>query len=172
MGWLWDMAVEYHHHFHPGRGRHILRLVRRRRPLKMGNWGVPIHCRLESQRLYPSYKRLKAPFSSGLITYQGSLTFWTAAFPGLARNLPEIQESLALVVEGKKRYMETHSNRAMAVLKLPHQHARSHDCGFSGTKPTVKYIIYYRFSGRDRSSCYHGRYPESLALRRERPGKH
>lgn len=29
----------------------------------------------------------------GLIGYQGALTFWTAAFPGLARDLPEIQES-------------------------------------------------------------------------------
>ncbi|KAL1404821.1 hypothetical protein Q8F55_008431 [Vanrija albida] len=29
----------------------------------------------------------------GLIGYQGALTFWTAAFPGLARDLPEMQES-------------------------------------------------------------------------------
>ncbi|KAG8744144.1 hypothetical protein FRC10_010713 [Ceratobasidium sp. 414] len=29
----------------------------------------------------------------GLIAYQGALTFWTAAFPGLARSLPEMQES-------------------------------------------------------------------------------
>lgn len=29
----------------------------------------------------------------GLIGYQGALTFWTAAFPGLARALPEMQES-------------------------------------------------------------------------------
>ena len=28
-----------------------------------------------------------------MIAYQGSLTFWTAAFPGLARELPETQES-------------------------------------------------------------------------------
>ncbi|KAJ7067231.1 autophagy-related protein 22-like protein [Mycena amicta] len=33
----------------------------------------------------------------GLITYQCSLTFWTAAFPGLARDLPEVQESLSAV---------------------------------------------------------------------------
>jgi len=31
----------------------------------------------------------------GLIAYQGSLTFWTAAFPSLARNLPEVRESAA-----------------------------------------------------------------------------
>lgn len=29
----------------------------------------------------------------GLIGYQCALTFWTAAFPGLARDLPEIQEA-------------------------------------------------------------------------------
>lgn len=29
----------------------------------------------------------------GLIGYQFSLTFWTAAFPGLARDLPVIKES-------------------------------------------------------------------------------
>ncbi|PFH53151.1 hypothetical protein AMATHDRAFT_55614 [Amanita thiersii Skay4041] len=29
----------------------------------------------------------------GLITYQCALTFWTAAFPGLARDLPEVKES-------------------------------------------------------------------------------
>ncbi|TXT04780.1 hypothetical protein VHUM_04048 [Vanrija humicola] len=29
----------------------------------------------------------------GLIGYQGALTFWTAAFPGLARDLPEMQDS-------------------------------------------------------------------------------
>jgi MFS-type transporter involved in bile tolerance (Atg22 family) len=29
----------------------------------------------------------------GLVGYQTSLTFWTAAFPGLARNLPEVRES-------------------------------------------------------------------------------
>ncbi|KAG7089392.1 hypothetical protein E1B28_011080 [Marasmius oreades] len=38
----------------------------------------------------------------GLITYQCSLTFWTAAFPGLARDLPEIKESLIEVKDGKK----------------------------------------------------------------------
>ncbi|KAI0067287.1 MFS general substrate transporter [Artomyces pyxidatus] len=38
----------------------------------------------------------------GLITYQGSLTFWTAAFPGLARNLPDVQESADDAREGKK----------------------------------------------------------------------
>ncbi|TFK40194.1 MFS general substrate transporter [Crucibulum laeve] len=36
----------------------------------------------------------------GLITYQCSLTFWTAAFPGLARDLPEVKESKAEVKSG------------------------------------------------------------------------
>ncbi|KAJ7238591.1 autophagy-related protein 22-like protein [Mycena haematopus] len=38
----------------------------------------------------------------GLITYQCALTFWTAAFPGLARDLPEVQESLTEVKSGQK----------------------------------------------------------------------
>lgn len=38
----------------------------------------------------------------GLITYQGTLTFWTAAFPGLARHLPEVQISAQLVADGEK----------------------------------------------------------------------
>ncbi|KAJ7364434.1 autophagy-related protein 22-like protein [Mycena albidolilacea] len=38
----------------------------------------------------------------GLITYQCSLTFWTAAFPGLARDLPEVKESLTEVKSGEK----------------------------------------------------------------------
>ncbi|GAW00214.1 MFS general substrate transporter [Lentinula edodes] len=38
----------------------------------------------------------------GLITYQCTLTFWTAAFPGLVRDLPEVKESLAEVKTGKK----------------------------------------------------------------------
>ncbi|KAF7374520.1 Autophagy-related protein [Mycena sanguinolenta] len=42
----------------------------------------------------------------GLITYQCSLTFWTAAFPGLARDLPEVQESLAEVKSGRKTIEE------------------------------------------------------------------
>ncbi|KAI0052263.1 MFS general substrate transporter [Auriscalpium vulgare] len=37
----------------------------------------------------------------GLITYQCSLTFWTAAFPGLARNLPEVRQSAQDATEGK-----------------------------------------------------------------------
>ncbi|KAF5391658.1 hypothetical protein D9757_002487 [Collybiopsis confluens] len=44
----------------------------------------------------------------GLITYQCSLTFWTAAFPGLVRDLPEVKQSLAQVKEGKKE-MEAHT---------------------------------------------------------------
>ncbi|KAF8917270.1 autophagy-related protein 22-like protein [Mucidula mucida] len=42
----------------------------------------------------------------GLITYQGSLTFWTAAFPGLARDLPEVKESLEEVKDGRKTLLE------------------------------------------------------------------
>ncbi|KAJ7707361.1 autophagy-related protein 22-like protein [Mycena rosella] len=42
----------------------------------------------------------------GLITYQCSLTFWTAAFPGLARDLPEVKESLAEVKSGQKPFGE------------------------------------------------------------------
>ncbi|KAH0832897.1 MFS general substrate transporter [Lanmaoa asiatica] len=34
--------------------------------------------------------------------FQGALTFWTAAFPGLARNLPEVQESAKKVQRGTK----------------------------------------------------------------------
>lgn len=37
----------------------------------------------------------------GLIGYQGALTFWTAAFPGLARDLPEMQESEAQLARGE-----------------------------------------------------------------------
>ncbi|CAK5268199.1 unnamed protein product [Mycena citricolor] len=42
----------------------------------------------------------------GLIAYQGSLTFWTAAFAGLARDLPEVQTSLEEVKEGNKTVEE------------------------------------------------------------------
>jgi hypothetical protein len=41
----------------------------------------------------------------GLIGYQGSLTFWTAAFPGLARDLPEIQESEEKLARGEIEYV-------------------------------------------------------------------
>jgi len=44
----------------------------------------------------------------GLITYQFTLTFWTAAFPGLARDLPEVQESLEQVNAGSKS-LESHA---------------------------------------------------------------
>ncbi|UOH83462.1 hypothetical protein LQV05_006192 [Cryptococcus neoformans] len=36
----------------------------------------------------------------GLIGYQGALTFWTAAFPGLARDLPEIKDSEEKLARG------------------------------------------------------------------------
>ncbi|KAI6042904.1 MFS general substrate transporter [Pisolithus marmoratus] len=38
----------------------------------------------------------------GLITYQGALAFWTAAFPGLTRDLPEVQGSVQEVQLGYK----------------------------------------------------------------------
>ncbi|KAL4064455.1 autophagy-related protein 22-like protein [Scleroderma citrinum] len=38
----------------------------------------------------------------GLITYQGALTFWTAAFPGLSRHLPDVQESAKEAQKGSK----------------------------------------------------------------------
>ncbi|KAF9526404.1 MFS general substrate transporter [Crepidotus variabilis] len=38
----------------------------------------------------------------GLITYQCSLTFWTAAFPGLAHDLPEVKQSQSEVDAGTK----------------------------------------------------------------------
>ncbi|KAG6915764.1 hypothetical protein DXG01_009969 [Tephrocybe rancida] len=37
---------------------------------------------------------------------QCALTFWTAAFPGLARDLPEVQESLTEVTQGQKSIEE------------------------------------------------------------------
>ncbi|KAJ7227453.1 MFS general substrate transporter [Mycena pura] len=47
-----------------------------------------------------------ALYTLGLISYQCSLTFWTAAFPGLARDLPEVKESLAEVKVGQKALEE------------------------------------------------------------------
>ena len=37
----------------------------------------------------------------GLIAYQLSLTFWTSAFPGLARNTPEMREAAEKYEEGQ-----------------------------------------------------------------------
>ncbi|ORX41263.1 protein-vacuolar targeting-related protein [Kockovaella imperatae] len=37
----------------------------------------------------------------GLISYQGALTFWTAAFPGLARDLPEVKASEEALQRGE-----------------------------------------------------------------------
>ncbi|KAI0326440.1 hypothetical protein GY45DRAFT_1328979 [Cubamyces sp. BRFM 1775] len=42
----------------------------------------------------------------GLITYQCALTFWTAAFPGLARDLPNVRQSAAEAVSGEKTLSE------------------------------------------------------------------
>ncbi|KAF7973915.1 hypothetical protein HWV62_13964 [Athelia sp. TMB] len=38
----------------------------------------------------------------GLITFQFTLTFWTAAFPGLARNLPEVKAYTQQLADGAK----------------------------------------------------------------------
>ncbi|KAG8761940.1 hypothetical protein FRC11_012091 [Ceratobasidium sp. 423] len=45
----------------------------------------------------------------GLIAYQGALTFWTAAFPGLARSLPEMQESKRALDAGQTTLDEHHT---------------------------------------------------------------
>ncbi|KAI0684590.1 MFS general substrate transporter [Cytidiella melzeri] len=42
----------------------------------------------------------------GLVTYQCALTFWTAAFPGLARDLPEVQDSALEAETGVKSLPE------------------------------------------------------------------
>ncbi|KAJ1307194.1 hypothetical protein OPQ81_001309 [Rhizoctonia solani] len=47
-----------------------------------------------------------ALYMLGLITYQGALTFWTAAFPGLARSLPEMQESKRALDAGETTLTE------------------------------------------------------------------
>ncbi|EJD06852.1 uncharacterized protein FOMMEDRAFT_75769 [Fomitiporia mediterranea MF3/22] len=44
----------------------------------------------------------------GLIAYQGALTFWTAAFPGLARDLPEVKAS-AKEVQTSHKSQEEHA---------------------------------------------------------------
>ncbi|KLO08934.1 MFS general substrate transporter [Schizopora paradoxa] len=41
----------------------------------------------------------------GLIAYQGALTFWTAAFPGLARDFPSVQRSSAEARAGQKSFV-------------------------------------------------------------------
>ncbi|WVQ66630.1 uncharacterized protein L199_004815 [Kwoniella botswanensis] len=48
----------------------------------------------------------------GLIGYQGALTFWTAAFPGLARDLPEIKESEEKLAKGETD-QKTHDRKDM-----------------------------------------------------------
>jgi MFS-type transporter involved in bile tolerance (Atg22 family) len=50
----------------------------------------------------------------GLITYQCCLTFWTAAFPGLTHDLPEIQDSLADVKNGSKTTEEHERTYSLA----------------------------------------------------------
>lgn len=41
----------------------------------------------------------------GLIGYQGALTFWTAAFPGLARDTPEMQEAEGELARGEIQWV-------------------------------------------------------------------
>ncbi|QRV89669.1 autophagy-related protein 22 [Ceratobasidium sp. AG-Ba] len=50
-----------------------------------------------------------ALYMLGLISYQGALTFWTAAFPGLARSLPEMQESKRALDAGETSPAEHHT---------------------------------------------------------------
>ncbi|EGN98810.1 hypothetical protein SERLA73DRAFT_181460 [Serpula lacrymans var. lacrymans S7.3] len=50
----------------------------------------------------------------GLITYQGALTFWTAAFPGLARQLPEVKKSAEQAAEGNKSIEEHAAYESLA----------------------------------------------------------
>ncbi|KAI0733564.1 MFS general substrate transporter [Fomitopsis betulina] len=45
----------------------------------------------------------------GLIAYQCALTFWTAAFPGLVRDLPEVKKSVEEASDGRKA-PEEHAN--------------------------------------------------------------
>ncbi|WRT69347.1 uncharacterized protein IL334_006331 [Kwoniella shivajii] len=51
----------------------------------------------------------------GLIGYQGALTFWTAAFPGLARDLPEIKESEERLAKGQTD-QKSHDQKDMLAL--------------------------------------------------------
>lgn len=44
-----------------------------------------------------------------VIAYQGALTFWTAAFPGLARSLPEMQESKRALDAGETTLTAHHT---------------------------------------------------------------
>ncbi|KZT01399.1 uncharacterized protein LAESUDRAFT_739186 [Laetiporus sulphureus 93-53] len=55
------------------------------------------------------WKAAVALYILGLITYQCALTFWTAAFPGLAGDLPEVQASAESAARGEKN-VEEHSN--------------------------------------------------------------
>ncbi|PPR02628.1 hypothetical protein CVT24_002199 [Panaeolus cyanescens] len=50
----------------------------------------------------------------GLITYQITLTFWTAAFPGLAENLPEIQTSQERVKDGSQTPEDHNRTKSLA----------------------------------------------------------
>lgn len=59
---------------------------------------------------HPSqWQAATALYVLGLISYQGALTFWTAAFPGLARDLPEVKQSAEEVSEGHKT-RESHAD--------------------------------------------------------------
>lgn len=55
--------------------------------------------------------------------WKGALTFWTAAFPGLARDLPEVKQSAEEVSEGHKTFVDFHASAPSTALKplLPQQ---------------------------------------------------
>jgi hypothetical protein len=57
---------------------------------------------LAVRRFQREPSNINRSFNLAVITYQCALTFWTAAFPGLARDLPEVKASAQEVVEGKK----------------------------------------------------------------------
>jgi len=64
----------------------------------------------------------------GLIGYQGSLTFWTAAFPGLSRDLPEIRESEEKLARGEIEYVFSRSDDASNITDTPPRCSqRTHD---------------------------------------------
>lgn len=62
-----------------------------------------------------------------VISYQGALTFWTAAFPQLARCLPEMQESQAKLISGETTFVSLvlirrHPFADLSILCSAHAH--------------------------------------------------
>ncbi|KAH9064003.1 autophagy-related protein 22-like protein [Lactarius vividus] len=62
--------------------------------------GVALYVLGCASRIFYSYCLITSAVP--VISYQGALTFWTAAFPGLARNLPEVQDSADEAKRGLK----------------------------------------------------------------------